>query len=345
MTDNSLILRHAPDRTHKFRPNPKLDALICSLKNKLEPVQKRINSDFSVPEMPVVVVVGAPRSGTTMLTQVLAATGAFGVPTNLLSRFSYAPYIGAQIQQLLLNPEYDFGGEFSDIQQATDFASDIGKTAGALGISEFFHFWRRFFPNHDPEYLDQQQLCLVDVAGLRSELAGLQSFFGKPFMSKGMMLQYNIKFFAEQMKELKVIHIKRSPEHVMQSIYEARLRYYGTEDIWWSVKPRQFEELQKMDAFGQIAGQVLFTNHEIEEQSAYLGADRFVTVNYETLCDQPKQCLSSLASAFSMPTIVQDLTMVKDEYECSNRQRLDTKTMNELRQYYSDLQRSGTLIT
>ena len=78
----------------------RLDGLIDHL---LAPLEKQLVAGFSHPRLPVLFLVGNPRSGSTVFMQFLQSTGAFAVPTNVLSRFYYAPCIGAKIQQLLFN--------------------------------------------------------------------------------------------------------------------------------------------------------------------------------------------------------------------------------------------------
>ena len=262
-------------------------------------------------------------------------------PSNLLSRFAFAPHIGALIQQLLLNPDYDLGLEFTDLRSGSDFSSNVGKTEGALGINDFFHFWRRFFPNHDPGFLTDNELTRVDVDRMRTELASIQAVFNKPFMSKGMMLQYNLLFFAKHIPELKIIHVRRDPLYLMQSIYQARLKYYGTDKIWWSVKPREYHQLKDRDPLTQVAGQVLFTDKEITIQSQNLEDNRFITANYEMICENPKSFLKNLSRRFSMPELSAGLVNVDDIYTSGNTIRLDKKILEELEAKYSEL--SGLL--
>lgn len=335
---DSHILKHAKDRTEEFRPNEKLDELIVSLKGLLGPVQKTINKSYNHPLKPVLVIVGCPRSGTTFMTQLLTATGAVAYPSNLLSRFAYAPHLGALLQQLLLNPAYDLGNEFSDLRSESGFSSNVGKTRGALGINEFFHFWRRFFPNHDPGFLDQEELKSVKIATMRAELASIEAVFDKPFISKGMMLQYNLDFFANNMPELKIVHVKRDPLYVMQSVSQARVKYYGTDKIWWSVKPRQYNLLKDMDPVSQVAGQVFFTDQEIFNQTKGIPESRFIRADYEQVCEQPKYFLERLATQFEIPQLVTDLSRVQDRYISGNTRRLSKEILVDLENRYSDMQ-------
>lgn len=90
----SSILEHIPDRRSEYLPNEKLSSLLARLRSLLEPIQLNLNESFTTPRYPVFVIVGVPRCGTTLLTQVLDSTGQFFVPGNFLSRFAYAPLLG-----------------------------------------------------------------------------------------------------------------------------------------------------------------------------------------------------------------------------------------------------------
>lgn len=338
---DSSILKHAKDRTKAFQPNEELDQLISKLKSLLGPVQSAVNKTCNTPNKPIIVIVGCPRSGTTFMTQLLAATGAVVYPSNFLSRFSYAPHLGALIQELLLNPDYDLGNEFSDIRSESGFSSNVGKTDGALGINEFFHFWRRFFPNHDPGFLEENDLKKVKVDELRAELSSIEAVLQKPFMSKGMMLQYNLEFFAKHMPELKIIHVKREPLYVMQSISQARIKYYGTDKIWWSVKPRHYEFLKDQDPRTQVAGQVLYTDMEIINQTKDLPDNRFISVAYEKVCEEPKKFLIKLAEKFEFPELVSDLSKIQEQYTSGNTRRLEESALEDLQNRYNDLKSSN----
>jgi len=333
----SHILKHANERSEAFRPNEKLDLLIARLRGLLEPVQKAVNKSSGLPNYPLLGIVGCPRSGTTFMTQLLAATGAVSYPSNLVSRFAYAPHLGALIEQLLLNPEYDLGNEFSDLRSSSEFSSNVGKTTGALGINEFFHFWRRFFPNHDPGHLTEEQLEEVFVDDLRGELASIQSVYSKPFMSKIMMLQYNLEYFAEKMPELKIIHVQRDPLYLMQSVSQARVKYYGSDKIWWSVKPKEYSFLKDESPETQVAGQVLFTEQAISSQIKGLPEDRWITAKYESVCKDPKAFLNSLAERFTMPDLARDLSQVSDSYQSGNTRRLSESALAILMSEYKRL--------
>ncbi len=288
-------------RTDSFARNVLLDELLDELEALLGPVERQVESRFRAPDLPVVLGLGNPRCGSTLFMQVLAATGQLTVPTNLMSRFWYAPYLGVRIQQLLTDPRCDHKGELtSQDRPPADFSSALGKTRGRLAPNEFYHFWRRFTPTYDACWLDAQQREQVDVAGLAAALAAIEAAAGKPFAAKGYQLQFNLDLLAEAIPRPLFVWVRRHPFYVMQSILLARRSFYGRDDLWWSNRPREYAQLVEADPFTQIAGQVLYTRRALEEQLAELPRDNWMVVDYPRLCTDPAGVLAELRRALAV---------------------------------------------
>src|SRR5690606_19861811 len=163
-------------RTKDFEKVGAQEDLLAEVNRLLAPAE---NAAFAEPRLtpskPIVFIVGAPRSGTTLMLQWLANSREFAYPSNLLSRFYGAPFIGARIQQLLTNPELDFRGELLDLHdQRPSWKSEIGKTSGVLEPHEFSYFWRRFFPIDQAQKLTPQALEESDPEGFVDGWARLE---------------------------------------------------------------------------------------------------------------------------------------------------------------------------
>jgi len=284
---NSVFLKNMRNRSSLFQRNDHLEHLLAELSQLLSPVESEIEKQFNLPLLPPLLLVGNPRSGTTLFMQFLAATGNFAVPTNLLSRFYYAPYLGAKIQLLLADSRFNYKNELQDLTAGAEFKSSLGKTVGALAPSEFYHFWRRFLPNYDPEYLSEESCNLIDQDGLRKGVAAIEYVFGKPFAAKALILQYNIDLLLRIFEKSLIVYIERNPFFIMQSVFLAREDFYGDRDIWWSVKPKEYEMLRNMDIYHQIAGQTWFTKTSIENSFNSIPECNQLTIDYETLCANP----------------------------------------------------------
>ena len=88
-------------RTDMHRRTKVLEELLDRVNCLFEEAELREISQMTQPKLPVLLIVGNPRSGTTLLYQWLAATGLFAYPSNIMSRFYRAPYIGGLLHKIL----------------------------------------------------------------------------------------------------------------------------------------------------------------------------------------------------------------------------------------------------
>lgn len=276
-----------PERQPQHQRNPRLEALLNEVSELLGPVEQGVAARYQMPSYPVVLVMGLPRCGSTLTMQWLASSGRFGYPSNLLSRFYAAPYVGARIQQLLTDPQFSFGDELHDLAGAVEFASTLGKTRGALAPNEFWYFWRRFIPNSEPRKLSDEETQLVRAEEFAAELAALEAAFGKPLAMKGLILALNIRFLDQLLDKVLFLHVRRHPFYNIQSLLEARERYYGDRAGWYSIKPPEFDWLQAEDPIMQVAGQVVFTERAMSADLLQVDTARWLDVGYEAFCADP----------------------------------------------------------
>ncbi|MDA3925087.1 MAG: hypothetical protein PF904_10360 [Kiritimatiellae bacterium] len=296
--NSSLLNDVISDRTEKFQDNIRLNMLLSELSGLLKPVQRMVK--FNNSSLPVGFIVGNPRSGTTLFLQWLAAMPCFSYPTNFLTRFAYSPYVGALIQNMLFDPDYDYHGDFSDIQSGVNFVSDLGKSKGALATSEFQHFFRNYMPNFDIEYLTDKALSKVDCDGIAAGLASLEMVFAKPFVTKASLLQFNIPYFSERIPLLFWFHVQRKPIFVMQSILKARENYYGNRTCWLSAKPMEYKWLKDLDVYHQIAGQVYYSEKAIKEGMRKVSDKRKLCVDYVSFCKEPERYYKLIVEKYAM---------------------------------------------
>lgn len=283
-----------PDpRVGDFRRNEKLETLLKELNGLLAACQEEVSRRHNRPRFPVLLLMGAPHSGTTLFMQWLAESGQWGYPTNVISRFYAAPYIGARVQQILI--ENDIGGEISDFKKTSPFTSVLGRTAGALAPHEFWYFWRRFFPlRPDADVVPPEALPGVDTGRMNRELATLEAALEKPLALKAMLLNWHIPFLDAAFDKALFVNLKREPAFVAQSILAARRRYFGNEDLWYSFKPPEYAWLKDLSPVEQVAGQVHFIRQATDEGMARVAPARAWNVQYEEFCRDPAAAWSAL---------------------------------------------------
>lgn len=340
---NSIHLDHLKDRTPRYSRNLQLEELLKELSLVLGPIDEKISSRFERPKWPPIFLVGSPRSGTTLVMQLLDATRQFAIPTNLLSRFYYAPYLGAKIQQLLADKTFDYNNEMGNLFAEKGFNSDLGKTSGALSPSEFLYFWRRFLPNYDPQYLSPADEDQINGPGLASGLAAIEDVFQKPLALKAFIIQYNLPRLYGIFGNGIFVQVRRNPLYIMQSVYQARKAFYETLNIWWSVKPREFSVLQHLDAYQQIAGQIYYTERALTDGLAQIPDKHQLIVEYEEVCQSPSGFYGKLRDKYKENDydLPEDVSL-PDAFQPSNKGRIPDVEMKKLADAYDILVKNAS---
>lgn len=320
-------------RTPRFAVSTTQEELLNGLNSRLESADTEAMASLpDAPQFPIVFVVGPPRSGTTLTMQWLADSGQFAYPTNLLSRFFRAPYIGAQIQMLTTDPAYDFHGEISGANGRSSWQSETGKTSGALEPHEFSYFWRRFFPMDQARRLTDDEWSISDRTGFARGWAAMEAAFGKPMAAKGILGQYNIPQLAELLPSAVFIHTQRDPFFNVQSLLAARERVYGTRDAWFSVQPPGYEELLDRSPIEQVVAQVMTTNELIRDAATEVGADRWVSQPYQDFCSDPTTTYGGLQRAFSAQGYDLEDTFRREPFAITDHVKVDATDETAIRE-------------
>ncbi len=281
-----------------FDKNQSLEALSSEINSYLSDFDKARNQPTK-PKLPPLFIIGAPRSGTTLVFQALASTMAFAFPSNLMSRFYGSLRFASMVHLLLADKDYDFQDEFSDVSRKVGFESSLGKTKGLTQPNEFWYFWRRFFALSVPSKLTKTELECVDSEKFVSELAEMESTFKRPVVMKAMILCFNLAYLHSKMSNAIFLHIKRDLFSNARSLLKARERYYGSLNDWYSTKPVEYSLLKQRSPFEQVLGQVQVTNREIGRQLTDLPRDNSIEIDYEDFCANPGEVLDELSLKYS----------------------------------------------
>ena len=284
-------------RNLSYKRNNDLESLLSLVNDYLGPVEDKILDTVGEKvEKPIVFVLGAPRSGTTLLTQWLAKTGLFVYPTNVISRFYRTPYIGLLIQHLLFDKNYAYKDELSDIiPSEITYGSDTGKTSGSMAPSEFWYFWRRFFEFKDVPYSKEEFIKKADFEGFFDEINLMQSFNKLPFMCKGMIINEYASVFAKFYSKVLFINVNRDLRSNIISLYKTRNRYFGNISDWYSFKPRDFHLIKNLKPYEQIACQIMFANHYIQNEMDLINStDNYINLRYKDFCNKPSHLFEML---------------------------------------------------
>jgi hypothetical protein len=252
---------------------------------RYEALVARVNADVGAlppptgaPQRPIVFVVGVPRSGTTLTYQVLAATGAFGYPSNVVARFWRRPGHGARVQRLLepvLGP------------RTVSYRSIAGRTETWADPHEFGYFFEAHLPFADDHEPDAPALDAVDAGAFVAQLADFEDGAGQPLLFKNGLLDFVVPWLAATLPTARFVHVRRAALDNAASLLAIRERYYGDDRAWFSVRPRGADAWRDRAGPEQVAWQIERVRDALDRARAALPG-RWTDLDYADVCADPR---------------------------------------------------------
>lgn len=303
------------NRTRKYKKDNVQENILKLMNSALAEKESELISVFDKPELPVIFIVGAQRSGSTLLMQLLIQHYKLSYPNNFISRYWDAPYIGAML----------FKNLSSDLDiNKLDLNSDLGYTKGHSGPHEFGYFWKKWFPFKS---WDEQKYSELDYVILQKQLAAWESVNKTPLIFKNIIqVSFNIEKLVELFPNAFFIHIKRKPEYVAQSTYQSRKKLFGDVKYWMGLEPPEFKELKKLKVLEQICAQIYYSRRFIEKALINSKAKN-ITIDLESLIKNPTQTLCKIGRKINLDSKETEIPLLKNP----NQVNLPDNEFNEIK--------------
>lgn len=222
---------------------------------------------------PPIFIIGAPRTGSTILYQAL--TNAYDL--NYIDNTACRWHRNLRFGMWLSHRKYGNAPH-------NNFKADHGNTSkfGGHAPSECGGFWYRWLSSGQ-HFIDHHEITERMVKGLRSEVLGVSAYFNKPLLFKNLNAGQRLRLINRAFPGAKIIFIRRDPRFVVRSILKARARVGVKSHEWWSIMPPNVEELTSLPESQMCTAQVYHIERQIDEDLRLFAAENVKEIRYQEL--------------------------------------------------------------
>jgi len=237
----------------------------------------RASSRLAVPPC---FIIGAPRSGTTLIYEALLVKYNFSYFSNLADRFYNVPAASTYLGRRVIS-----------VKKIGSFSSKYGQLEGWAAPSEGGRIWNRWISQ--PYHLMRDYSDSLPVDEIRNTISAITALLNAPLLNKNVMHSVHIELLDELFPDCIFIEIRRDPLANIRSILRAREKKGGPTErnSWWSVKPFLWEKYQASCVEKQACVQVCGLRNDIIKQMKKISPSRVHVVQYEDFCEQPSDML------------------------------------------------------
>ncbi len=309
--------------------NYKVKDIVVNLNNSLIDLEKGIIAGNENLSIPPIFIIGAPRSGTTLVNQIVASAFNIAYIDNISSKFWEAPSVGLSLSNQI--------APFKK-RKLGSFTSSFGFTEEAIGPHEFGYFWQKWFNFDVLHELTKEQLNKINKQDLKNQVHAMCSSVKLPVLFKNTVsLTFQIDYLYELFPNALFIFCFREPLYNAQSLAQSRIKYYGTMEEWFSVKPLNYKKMKTKKVAEQVVYQLYSCNQRIEKLLNKLKkkqTKQYTVINYIELCHNPNQIIRNIANMFDQSEVkIQPKKFSLNPLYSTNRQKTDNDFFNELLKY------------
>lgn len=237
-------------------------------------------------QLPILFIVGPPRSGSTLLFQLLTDRYRVSYPTKLWCRLARTPLGGPARTACALALRRQRGHGY----QHSSYGHVV--RGGPLAPAECGTVFHRDLPVGRSE----SGQAAEPLHSLPRDLRQLARVSDQPVVAKNLVVGSWLHSVATAFPEAIFIHIHRDPFFNAQSIFLARRERSLPFTTDWGPVPRSRRPAERAGEPGLAAWQVIGMNQQVQaDLRAYVAAERRYTVQYESLLAEPTETLRAIA--------------------------------------------------
>ncbi len=269
------------------------------------------------PKHEPIFILGAPRSGTTIIFQIITHYYDLLYPTNLVELSRENLYFGFWLNQL-----------FSKNKPHNCFRSHYGITedCGLFAPNEKGKFWWEWVPKGS---LDRGQLDEFIRNEIKQTLYSVINRFNKPLIFKQLVLGIQIPAILEIFPQAKFILVKRDPLFTAQSLYREAQDVKIDIFKWVGVWPRGYEKLTGLPLHTKIVRLIHLIYTEVIENYKLISEQNKCVINYEDLQGDGERIYRKLQPVLKDVPLKADI--LSSNIKAANKQKTSADEFEKLK--------------
>jgi len=239
----------------------------------------------SKPKHPPIFIIGAPRTGSTILYQALTNYYNVSYIDNLTCLFHRNLFFGMYLSnKIYKNKSHNC---FKSVHGNTM------KTGGLHAPSECGEFWYRWLPR-DHHFIDYDEITDDMVEDIRKNIFAILNYYNRLFVFKNMNAGQRLRLIYKLYPQSKFIWVKRNIQNTVKSLLKTRKQVNGNLKDWWSLMPPEYEDLKQLKPIEQVVKQVYYLEKQIYTDLNLFDKKNVKIIQYKDFLDNPISVISSL---------------------------------------------------
>lgn len=268
-------------------------------------------------DMPMILILGGSRSGTTLLYQTLAQYLPVSYFNNLSVSFSRAPITGGKLFNRFLR------------KRKGNFNNYYGSVSGFNGPNDGFHIWNRWLGedrNSVPENIGAEK-----TEEMKRFFDAWAEAFGQPFLNKNNRNSLCVKLFTETFPNMYFVEIRRDPVYVTQSLIQSREAVQGSKYVAWGLGSQDSDPSQNpLGYVDDICAQVHQVEQELDEGKGLVDPDKYIQVRYETFCENPQSVVQAVSKQIWGNELPESELTGLEPFKATNRQKISDEEFERI---------------